>query len=115
MATKQKSTRFAPKLKIKTGDMVMIITGKDKGKTGKVMEVFPKENRAIVEDRNMVKKHLKPTNANPQGGIIDKPASIHLSNLKLIDPKTGVPTRVGRQVLDGKIVRYSKKSGEILN
>lgn len=114
MVTKNQQPRFAPKLKIKSGDKVLIIAGKDKGKTGEILKVFPTENRAIVDGCNMVKKHQKPTSANPQGGVLDKPAPIHISNLKLIDPKTGLPTRVGRKVVDGKIVRYSKKSGEII-
>ena len=115
MANKIKDTqkRFAPKLKIKKGDRVMVIAGSHKGSQGEVREVFPAQNRAIVEEVNIVKKHQKPTNDNP-GGIIDKPAPIHISNLKLIDPKTGEASRVGRKEVDGKMVRYSKKSGEII-
>ncbi len=92
----------------------MVISGNDKGQTGEVLEVFPKKNRAIVENLNMVTKHQKPTQDNP-GGITELPASIHLSNLMLLDPKTGEPTRIGRKVVDGKLVRYSKKSGELIN
>lgn len=114
MAKKAKKSRFAPKLHIKKGDRVMVIAGNDKGETGEVLEVFPSKNRAIVENLNMVKKHQKPTQDNP-GGIIDLPASIHLSNLMLIDPKTGEPTRIGRKLVDGKLVRYAKKSGELIN
>ncbi len=114
MAKKAKKTRFAPKLHIKKGDRVMVIAGNDKGETGEVLEVFPLKNRAIVENLNMVKKHQKPTQDNP-GGIIDLPASIHLSNLMLLDPKTGEPTRIGRKLVDGKLVRYAKKSGELIN
>jgi large subunit ribosomal protein L24 len=114
MAKKAKKTRFAPKLHIKKGDRVMVIAGNDKGETGEVLEVFPSKNRAIVENLNMVKKHQKPTQDNP-GGIIDLPASIHLSNLMLLDPKTGEPTRIGRKLVDGKLVRYAKKSGELIN
>ncbi|MEZ4931653.1 MAG: 50S ribosomal protein L24 [Saprospiraceae bacterium] len=99
---------------IKKGDRVMVIAGNDKGETGEVLEVFPSKNRAIVENLNMVKKHQKPTQDNP-GGIIDLPASIHLSNLMLLDPKTGEPTRIGRKLVDGKLVRYAKKSGELIN
>ncbi len=115
MANKGKDNqkRFAPKLKIKKGDRVMVIAGSNKGSQGEVLEVFPSKNRAIVEEINIVKKHQKPTNDNP-GGIIEKPAPIHISNLKVIDPKTGTPTRVGRKEVDGKLVRYSKKSGEII-
>ena len=110
---RQKQKRFAPKLHIKKGDSVMVIAGDDKGQTGEVLEVFPKKNTAIVEQCNMVKKHQKPTQDNP-GGIIDKPAPIQLSNLALVDPKSGEATRIGRKVVDGKLVRYSKKSGEII-
>lgn len=109
MATK----RFAPKLKIKTGDKVIVIAGSNKGGSGDVKAVFPTENRAIVEGLNIVKKHVKGTQDNP-GGIHDIEAPIHISNLMLLDPKTGTPTRVGRKVVDNKIVRYSKKSGEII-
>lgn len=92
----------------------MIIAGKDKGKTGEVLQMFPTKNRAIVDNLNMVKKHQKPTQDNP-GGITDIPSPIHLSNLMLLDPKTGEPTRVGRKLVDGKLVRYAKKSGELIN
>mgnify|MGYP002832158641 CR=1 FL=1 len=93
----------------------MVIAGNYKGATGEVLEVFPKKNRAIVDNVNLVKKHQKPTQNNPEGGIIEMPAPLHLSNLMLIDPKTGEPTRIGRKLVDGKLVRYSKKSGEIIN
>lgn len=109
----KKITRFAPKLHIKKGDKVVVIAGSDKGKEGVVLEMFPDKNRAIVENVNIVKKHLKPTNDNP-GGIQEMAASIHLSNLMLVDPKSGEPTRIGRKVIEGKLVRYSKKSGEII-
>ena len=109
----KKKTRFAPKLHIKKGDKVVVMAGADKGKEGLVLEVFPDKYRAIVENVNIVKKHLKPTNDNP-GGIQEMAAPIHLSNLMLVDPKSGEPTRVGRKVVEGKLVRYSKKSGEII-
>lgn len=109
----KKTTRFAPKLHVKKGDKVVVIAGADKGKEGLVLEVFPGKNRAIVENVNIVKKHLKPTNDNP-GGIQEMAAPVHLSNLMLVDPKTGEPTRIGRKLVDGKLVRYSKKSGEII-
>ncbi len=109
MATK----RFAPKLSIKKGDKVIVIAGSNKGNTGEIKQVFPKENRAIVDGLNMVKKHIKATQENA-GGINEIEAPIHISNLMLVDPKTGKPTRVGRKVVDGKSVRYSKKSGEII-
>jgi large subunit ribosomal protein L24 len=105
--------RFAPKLHLKKGDKVQIIAGADKGKEGVILEVFPNKYRAIVENVNIVKKHTKPTNENP-GGIHDMAAPIHMSNLMLVDPKSGEPTRVGRKLLDGKLVRFSKKSGEII-
>lgn len=114
MSKKAKKTRFAPKFHIKSGDRVMVIAGNDKGSTGEVLQVFPKKSRAIVENLNMVKKHQKPTQDNP-GGIVEEPASIHISNLMLLDPKTGEPTRIGRKVVDGKLVRYSKKTGEVFN
>jgi len=105
-----------PKLHIKTGDTVQVISGDDKGKTGKVQSIDTQNRRAIVEGLNMITKHVKPTAAKPQGGIEKKEASIHLSNLMLVDPKTGNPTRTGRKIdAKGKLVRYSKKSGEVIN
>ncbi len=109
----QQQKRFAPKLKIKKGDKVVVIAGADKGSEGEVLEVFPAKNRAIVEAVNIVKKHSKPTGDNP-GGINEIPAPIHISNLKLVDPKTGEATRVGRRTEDGKIVRYAKSSGDTI-
>jgi large subunit ribosomal protein L24 len=101
------------KLRIKKGDNVIVIAGNDKGKTGKVLSVAPAENRAIVEGVNLVSKHTKPNSKAPQGGIIKKEAPIHVSNLSLIDPKSGSATRVGYKFNeDGKKVRYAKKSGE---
>jgi large subunit ribosomal protein L24 len=101
------------KLHIKKGDIVFVNTGEDKGKTGRVLHVLVKETRAIVEGVNMVSKHTKPSAKHPQGGIEKKEASIHISNLNVIDPKSGKPTRVGRKLNSkGVMVRYSKKSGE---
>jgi len=101
------------KLHIKKGDMVAVISGNNKGKKGRVLEVIRKTDRAIVEGVNMIKKHTKPNASAPQGGIIEKEAPVHISNLMLVDPKTGKPTRVGRKLNDdGKLVRISKKSGE---
>lgn len=100
------------KMKIKKGDTVYVLAGNDKGKTGKVLSVAPAENRAIVEGINMVSKHTKPNSKQPQGGIIKQEAAINVSNLSLIDPKTQKPTRVGYKEVDGKKVRYAKKSGE---
>lgn len=120
MATKKTNKslqkRFQPKLKIKKGDRVVVIAGasKDLDKVREVLEVFPADNRAIVEQVNVAKKHAKPTQKNPNGGILDVPMPIHISNLMLVDPKSGEPTRVGRKEVDGKLVRYSKKSGEII-
>ncbi|WP_228779847.1 50S ribosomal protein L24 [Aquiflexum lacus] len=105
-----------PKLHIKTGDTVKVISGNDKGKTGKILSVNLQKRRAIVEGLNMVTKHVKPTASNPQGGIEKKEASIHVSNLMLVDPKTGEATRIGRKLGEnGKLVRYSKKTGEVIN
>lgn len=96
-------------------DTVKILSGKYGGKTGKVLKVFPDQNRLIVEGVNIIKKHTKPSQKNPQGGIIEKESSIHVSNVMVIDPKTNEPTRVGYKFLeDGTKVRISKKSGEML-
>lgn len=101
------------KLHIKKGDIVIVNSGDDKGKEGKVLSVDPEKQRAIVEGVNIVSKATKPSAQNPQGGIIKKEAPIHISNLNVKDPKTGKATRIGRRKNeDGKLVRYSKKSGE---
>ncbi len=102
------------KLHIKKGDTVYINAGDDKGKQGRVLKVFVKEQKALVEGYNMVSKSVKPNAKNPQGGIVKQEAPIHISNLSLIDPKSGKPTRVGRrESADGRtFVRYAKKSGE---
>lgn len=101
------------KLHIKKGDTVNVIAGDSKGQQGKVLKVDAAKLRAIVEGVNIVKKATKPNAKNPQGGIIEQEASIAISNLQLVDPKTGKGTRVGRKVnAEGKIVRYAKKSGE---
>tara|TARA_B100001564_G_scaffold352411_1_gene359788 strand:+ start:790 stop:1113 length:324 start_codon:yes stop_codon:yes gene_type:complete len=104
------------KIKIKKNDTVLVKTGNSKGSKGKVIRVYPKLNRALVEGVNMISKHTKPNAENPQGGIIKKEATIHISNLMLVDPKTGEPTKIGRKKDDktGKIVRFSKKSGELI-
>lgn len=94
---------------VKKGDKVMVISGKDKGKTGTILAAFPKKDRVIVEGVNVVKKHSKPSQANPQGGIFDKEAPIHVSNVMVVDPKTNEPTRIGYQVVDGKKSACSKK------
>lgn len=105
------------KTKIKKGDQVEVIAGKDKGERGRVLRVLPQSNKAIVERVNMMKKHTRP---NPQrqiqGGILEREAPIELSNLMVVDPQTGTPTRVGRRRLeDGRVVRYAKKSGAELD
>ena len=100
------------KLHVKKGDMVQVIAGDDKGKIAKVLKVYPEKNRAIVEGVNVNKKHTEPNAKNTQGGIVDVEAPIHISNLMVVEGKT--PTRVGRRIDEktGKLVRYSKKSGE---
>ncbi|MHC1702778.1 MAG: 50S ribosomal protein L24 [Tenuifilaceae bacterium] len=104
---------MASKLHIKKGDLVFVNTGESKGQQGRVLSVLVKESRAIVEGVNMVSKHTKPNAKHPQGGIIKKEAPVHISNLMLIDPTSGKPTRIGRRLNEnGKLVRYSKKSGE---
>jgi len=100
------------KLRIKKGDTVYVNAGNDKGKTGKVLSVAPSENRAIVEGVNMVSKHTKPHAKQPQGGIIKQEAPIHISNLNLIDPQSGKPTRVGYKMDGDKKIRFAKKSGQ---
>lgn len=100
---------------VKKGDKVQVITGKDKGKTGVVLAAYPKQNRVIVEGVNIVKKHAKPSQENPQGGILTQEAAIHVSNVMPLDPKTGKPTRVGYKDVDGKKVRIAKQSGTVLD
>ena len=107
--------KFVPaSLHVKTGDTVYVISGKDKGKTGKVLKVFPKKGKIVVEDVNVVTKNMKPSQTNPQGEVVTKPAPIFSSKVMLFDAKAGKPTRVGYKVVDGKKVRYSKVSGEVL-
>jgi large subunit ribosomal protein L24 len=101
------------KIHIKKGDKVRVISGSNKGQEGSVLAVMPNKYRAIVEGVNKVKKHTKPTHEEP-GGIEEKEAAIHISNLMLVDPKTGDATRVGKKIVDGSSVRYSKKTGETL-
>ena len=101
--------------KIKKGDRVVLLTGKDKGRQGAVLRVLPKDERVVVEGLNMVQRHTRPTQADPQGGIKSKEASLHMSNVAVVDPKTGGPTRVGFRVEGDKKVRFAKKSGEVLN
>jgi large subunit ribosomal protein L24 len=101
--------------KIKKGDKVVVLTGRDKGRTGDVVQVMPKEERALVRGVNFVKRHQRQT-MNQEGGIIQKEAPVHLSNLALADPKDGKPTRVGFKVLDdGRKVRFAKRSGDLID
>jgi large subunit ribosomal protein L24 len=103
------------KLKIRRGDKVVVLAGRDKGKRGEVVKAFPTENRVVVQGVNMMRKHQKQT-ANQQGGIIAKEAPIHVSNLAIEDPKDGAPTRIGYRILDdGRKVRYAKRSGEVID
>jgi large subunit ribosomal protein L24 len=101
--------------KIKKGDRVVVLTGKDKGRQGQVLRVTPKDSRVLVAGINMVKRHTRPTQADPQGGIKNKEASLHISNVALLDPKSGEPTRVGFRIEGDKKVRVAKKSGEVIN
>lgn len=101
------------KLHIKKGDTVIVLSGESKGQQGRILEVQRSKDRAIVEGVNLISKHQKPNAEHPQGGIIKKEAGVHISNLMIVDPKTGKPTRIGRKRnAEGKLVRYSKKSGE---
>lgn len=102
------------KLKIKTGDTVRVIAGDYKGKEGKVLQVYREKNKALVEGINIVSKHEKPSAKNPQGGIVKKESPIHISNLSLIDPKSGETTRIGYEIRDEKKVRVSRKSNEVI-
>ncbi|HXQ09463.1 MAG TPA: 50S ribosomal protein L24 [Caulobacteraceae bacterium] len=101
--------------KIKKDDRVVVLTGKDKGRQGQVVRVFPKEGRLVVSGINMVKRHTRPSQSDPQGGIKHKEAALHVSNVALVDPKTGEPTRVGFRIEGGKKVRFAKKSGEVID
>ncbi|MDB2675008.1 50S ribosomal protein L24 [Flavobacteriales bacterium] len=104
------------KLHIKKGDTVKVIAGNSNGQEGKIIEVLVSKSRALVEGVNLVSKHTKPNAANPQGGIVKQEASIHISNLMVVDPKSGEATRIGRKIDEktGKLTRYSKKSGEVI-
>ena len=99
---------------VKTGDQVKVIAGKDKGKEGVVVKTLAAKDRVVVEGVNIVKKHQKPNNQYPQGGIVELEAPIHVSNVQLLDPSTNEPTKVGYKVEDGKKVRFAKKSGTTL-
>ena len=101
--------------RIKKNDSVMIIAGKERGKIGKVIRVQPQQGRAVVERLNMVKRHLKPRGPQDPGGILEKEASVHLSNVMLVDPQDGRPTRVGFKVVDGRKMRVSRRTGNVLD
>ena len=100
--------------KIKKGDRVQVLTGKDKGRQGNVLKVLPKEDRVVVEGLNMVQRHTRPTQSDPQGGIKSKEAALHISNVAIVDSK-GKPTRVGFRVEGDKKVRVAKTTGEVIN
>ena len=101
--------------KIKKGDRVVVLTGKDKGREGVVSKVFPKAERVVVGGLNIVQRHTRPSQGDPQGGIKNKEAALHISNVAFVDPKSGEPTRVGFRIEDGKKVRVAKKSGEAID
>ena len=106
----------AKKTHVKKGDIVQVIAGREKGKTGKVLQVFKNENRVLVEKLNMMKRHTKPTQSNQQGGILEREGKIHISNVMPVDPKTNSPSRVRRKRLeDGAHVRVTHSSGELLD
>ena len=112
--TAKKSTK-APKLKVKKGDKVIVLAGRDKGKTGEILRVMPMESRVLVQGVQMIKRHQRPTQTTP-GGINEFEAPLHASNVALIDPKTSQPTRVGYKKLDdGRKVRFAKRSGEVID
>jgi len=98
-------------MKIKKGDNIIVITGKDKGKKGKVIKALPSENRVVVEGVNIKKRHMRPKKSGQKGQIVEMAASIHVSNIQIIEPKTGIPTRVGIKIVNGKKVRIGKKTG----
>jgi large subunit ribosomal protein L24 len=101
---------------VRKGDTVIVVAGKERGKRGRVLRVIPEKNRVIIERINMIKKHQRPTQQARQGGIIEREGPIHLSNVMLVDPTSGKPTRIGRRELsDGKKVRVARKSGEIID
>ena len=106
---------MATKLKIKKGDKVVVLTGRDKGKSGEVLRVLPADERVVVQGVNMVKRHTKPSSGNT-GGIVEKEAAIHVSNVAHLDPKSNQPTRIGYKILDdGRKVRFAKRSGEVID
>ena len=106
---------MSAKMKIRKGDQVVVITGRDRGKKGEVVRVLPSENRVVVQGVNMIKRHTRPSAGSP-GGIVEREAPIHVSNLAIEDPRDGAPSRVGFKVLeDGRKVRFAKRSGEVID
>ena len=101
--------------KIKKGDRVVVLAGKDKGRQGNVLRVLPTANRVLVEGVNVVQRHTRPSQTSPQGGIVNKEALLHVSNVAIVDPKSGEATRVGFRMDGDKKVRFAKKSGEVIN
>ena len=110
----ERKNNVQPKLKVRKGDTVKVISGENKGQQGKVLEVILDSRKVIVERVNLVSKHTKPNAKNTQGGIVKQEAPIHISNVMLVDPSSGKATRVGRKSVDGKLARYAKKSGEVI-
>ncbi|MCR9065811.1 MAG: 50S ribosomal protein L24 [Cytophagales bacterium] len=111
----ERNTNKQQKRHVRTGDTVQVMAGNSKGKQGKVTEVIAKKDRVIVEGVNMIKKHVKPNAQNPQGEIQEVEGSVHISNVQLVDPATGKPTRTGRKLNEkGKLQRYSKESGKLI-
>ncbi len=110
----ERKSNKKPKLHIKKGDTIKVIAGNANGKTGTVLEVIYSKRRVIVEGINVVTKHIKPSAASPEGGITKTEAAIHISNVMLVDAKTGDATRTGRKLVEGKLVRFSKKTGDVV-
>lgn len=110
----QTTKRFTPKFNIRKEDNVIVLSGDDKGKKGRVLEVIKDKSRVLIEGVNIISRHTKPNAATPNGGIVKKEAPIHISKVALLDPKTGKATRIGKSVVKGKSVRISKKSGEVI-
>jgi large subunit ribosomal protein L24 len=111
----QQPSKYQVKFRLKKGDQVVVITGKDKGETGKIESVDKKKDRVYVTGVNIAKRHTRPTASNQEGGIVDKVMSIHVSNVMLVDPKDNKPTRVAFKTQDGKKIRYAKRSGTVLS
>ncbi|MCE2484231.1 MAG: 50S ribosomal protein L24 [Desulfurellaceae bacterium] len=101
--------------RIRKNDTVQVMAGKDRGKTGEILQVFPTQNRVTVRGLNMVKRHIKPNQQQQQGGIVEKEAPLHISNVMPLDPEDGRPTRVGFRIVEGKKVRVSKRTGKVLD